>query len=122
IPLYGGADTHQGWMLSLSAGAQVGRVLAHPAQGSAKRAFAVEVIDDSMSPRFEMGEIAYVVANTMPRRGQDCLLEHDDLTARILQFVERTERQVIFKQLSPPKQVILKPGEKFSVHAIVGRG
>lgn len=122
IPLFGGADTNDGWMLSLGAHNQVARIMAHPAQSRAGKAYAVEVVDDSMSPRFEMGEIAYVAAGVMPRRGQDCLVEYKNLTARILQFVERNDRQILLRQLNPPKQVILKPGEGLSIHAIVGRG
>lgn len=122
IPLFGGADTNEGWMLSLGAHSQVARIMPHPAQTRAGKAFAVEVVDDSMSPRFEMGEIAYVAVGVMPRRGQDCLIEYKNLTARILQFVERNDRQVVLRQLNPPKQVILKAGDGTAVHAIVGRG
>lgn len=122
IPLFGGADTPEGWMISLAAAHQVGRIMAHPSQATARRAFAVEVVDDSMSPRFEPGERAYVAAGTMPEKGKYCLLEYKDLTARIVQFVERRERQVIFRQLNPPKQIVLKAGDGFTVHAIVGQG
>lgn len=122
IPLFGGTDTPEGWMLSLSAHQQVGRVLAHPSQSRAGRAFAVEVVDDTMSPRFEQGELACVTAGILPRRGQDCLVEYKNLTARLLQFITRTDRQVVLRQLNPDKQVILKPGEGFVIHAVVGRG
>lgn len=122
VPLFGGLDTRDGVVLSLAEAARVGRVMPHPLQATAKRPFAVEVIDETMSPRFEMGEIAYVSGGQMPRKGQDCLVEFSDSTARILQFVERTERQVIFRQLNPPRQIIRQIGEKLSIHAIVGRG
>lgn len=122
VPLFGGVDTPEGWMLSLSPAQQLGRVMGHPAQATARRAFAVEIVDETMSPRFEMGEIAYVIAGQMPRRGGDCVLEMHDRTARVLQFVERTERQVIFRQLNPPRQVIKQPSDKLKIHAIVGRG
>ena len=122
IPLFGGADTQHGWMLSLSAHSQVGRAMAHPKQATARRAFAVEVVDDSMSPRFEPGEIAYVAGGQMPRKGQDCLVEFADLTARILQFVDRSERTITFRQLNPPQNVTRQLSEKLQIHAIVGRG
>lgn len=122
IPLYGGNDTREGWMLQLNAGSQVGRVMPHPAQASARHAYAVEVVDDTMAPRFEPGEIAYVAAGQMPRKGQDCLVEFPDLTARILQFVARGERSITFKQLNPPQQITKPISEKLQVHAIVGRG
>lgn len=122
IPLYGGADTQNGWMLSLSASRQVGRVMAHPRQASARRAFAVEIVDDSMSPRFEQGEIAYVAGGQMPRKGQDCLVEFPDLTARVLQFVERGERTITFRQLNPAERVTKALSDRLQVHAIVGRG
>lgn len=122
IPLFAGTDTPDGWMLSLSAHQQVGRVMAHPSQARAGRAFAVEVVDDKMSPRFEPGEIAYVTAGILPRKGQDCLVEYKNLTAQLLQFVERNDRRVVLRQLNPVEQVILKPGDGFVIHAVVGRG
>lgn len=122
VPVFGGIDTPDGWTLSLANFAQVGRLMPHPAQLSAQRPFAVEVVDETMSPRFEPGEIAYVAGGQMPRRGQDCLVEFADLTARILQFVERTERMLIFRQLNPAQRVTKAASDKIIVHAIVGRG
>lgn len=122
IALYGGADTKDGWMISLAMNNQVGRVMAHPKQMTARRAFAVEVVDDTMSPRFNVAEIAYVSAGQMPAQGQDCLVEFGDLTGRILQFVERDNKRLILRQLNPAKQVILQANDTLKLHAIVGRG
>lgn len=122
IPLFGGTDTPKGWMISLSANNQLGRVMAHPSQASAKRAFAVEVVDETMAPRFEMSEIAYVYGGQLPRRGQDCLVEFHDLTARILQFIERTDKRIVLKQMNPSQQVVIENSDRIKVHAIVGRG
>lgn len=122
IPIYGGRDTPQGWVLMLTKEAQVGRALPHPSQAGARRAIAVEIVDDFMSPRFEQGELAYVSVGTMPRRGQDCLVENQDRTARVLQYVERSEKTVTFRQLNPPRQITRQLSEKLSIHAIVGRG
>lgn len=122
IPLFGGADTPAGWRISLALASQVGRVMPHPRQASAKRAFAVEVVDELMSPRFEMTEVAYVYGGQMPGRGQDCLVEFPDLTARILQFVERNEKRYTFKQLNPARPVHIDVADNIRVHAIVGRG
>lgn len=122
VPLFIGVDTATGYKLSVSAHAQRGTVMAHPAQTLAREAFAVAIIDDTMAPRFETGEIAYVAVDRPPRRGQDCLVEYPDLTARVLQFVERREKSIVFKQLNPEKDVQVAATEKIRVHAIVGRG
>lgn len=122
IPLFGGADTPKGWMISLSASGQLGRVMAHPSLASAKRAFAVEVVDDTMSPRFEMSEIAYVYGGRAPERGQDCLVEFHDMTAQILQFVERTDKRIVLRQFNPARQVVFTAADNIKLHAIVGRG
>jgi len=122
IPLFGGADTRDGWRLTVNPSSQVGRVLAHPRQISATRAYAVEVIDRTMEPRFRPGEIAYVAVGATPSPGQDCVVEYEDMTAQLLQFVERTDRQAVFLQLNPQNQIILRASDKFTVHAVVGRG
>lgn len=122
IPLYGGGDTREGWKIILNPSSAVGRVMAHPAQMRASKAFAVEVVDATMEPRLMPGEIVYVSGGLTPRPGQDCLVEYDDMTARILQFVQRSERMVIFRQLNPQREFHFKPGDKFTAHAIVGRG
>ncbi len=121
IPLFTGIDTPDGYVLSVGNSAQHGRVLAHPLQATESMAYAVTIIDDTMSPRFESGEIAYVTPGRPPRKGQDCLVENLDLTARVLQFVERREKQVVFRQLNPRHEVIRRAHE-VKVHAIVGRG
>lgn len=121
IPLFTGIDTPEGYVLSIGTVAQHGRVMAHPSQASAREAYAVTIVDDSMSPRFETGEIAYVIPGQQPRKGQDCLAEFDNLTARVLQFVERRDKQVILRQMNPPKEII-KRATEVKVHAIVGRG
>lgn len=122
IPLFGGTDTPRGWMITLSASGQLGRVMAHPLQATARRAFAVEVVDDTMSPRLEMSEIVYIYGGQMPRRGQDCLVEFHDMTAQILQFVERTDKRIVLRQFNPGKQVVFGAADNIKLHAIVGRG
>lgn len=121
IPLFTGVDTRDGLVMSIGAAAQHGRVMAHPLQASAREAFAVTVLDETMSPRFESGEIAYVLPGTPPRKGQDCLVANEDLTVRILQFVERREKSYVFRQLNPARE-ITRPASEVKVHAIVGRG
>lgn len=121
IPLFTGVTSRDGPVMSIGNTAQHGRVLAHPLQAGAREAFAVTVLDETMSPRFESGEIAYVLPGTPPRRGQDCLVESDDLTVRILQFVERREKSYVFRQLNPSRE-ITRPAADVKVHAIVGRG
>ncbi len=122
VPLFIGIDTPAGYKLSVSAIAQRGTVMAHPGQSLAREAFAVAIIDDTMAPRFETGEIAYVAVDRPPRRGQDCLVEFADLTARVLQFVERRDKSVVFRQLNPEKDVPISTADKIRIHAIVGRG
>lgn len=122
VPLFVGIDAANSYTLSVAAAAQRGTVMAHPAQISAREAWAVAMIDDSMAPRLESGEIAYVVVDRPPRRGQDCLVEFADLTARVLQFVERREKSVVFRQLNPEKEILIPTAQKIRVHAIVGRG
>lgn len=122
VPLFIGIDTADGYKLSVSSAAQRGTVMAHPAQSLATDAYAVTIIDETMAPRFETGEIAYVAPDRAPRRGQDCLVEFADLSARVLQYVERREKTVVFRQLNPAKDVVIPASEKIRIHAIVGRG
>ncbi len=94
----------------------------HPNQVGKKEPFALRVINESMSPRFEPGEIAYCIRNQHPRRGQDCIIEMKDGGAYIKQYAKGDGSTVFVRQLNPEKEIPLALKEIKAIHAVVGRG
>ncbi len=122
VPLYGWVGATSASRLVLAEQSLRGYVPMHPAQSHVREAFALEVADVSMVPRYEPGEIAYVAPNRWPRAGQDCVVVLEDGSGMIKQYVRRDGETVVVRQLNP-EQLIEIPAEKVtSIHAVVGRG
>lgn len=126
VPLYGFAAAAPTGPINFdheTAGEYVAR---HPNQGRNAEAFAVRIWGESMSPRYEPGELAYCVRGQHPRRGQDVIIELKSGDAWLKTYEGQQGGQVRTRQLNPP------PGEDDfqsfdmrdikALHAVVGRG
>ena len=122
VPLYGWVGATSASRLVLAEQSLRGYVPMHPAQSHVREAFALEVADVSMVPRYEPGEIAYIVPNRWPRAGQDCVVITTDGEGLLKIFVRREGDMVILRQLNPEKNLEIPAEKVTSIHAVVGRG
>lgn len=93
----------------------------HPNQMGYREPFYVEVLSDSLSPRFERGEYAPGARGVRPRRGQVCVIETHD-GAMLLKYYEGQDSEVVhLRELHPePRDIKIHLSEVRAVHAVVG--
>jgi phage repressor protein C with HTH and peptisase S24 domain len=122
VPVYGFALGSNQGIIHLEHASRTGVVRAHPGQMNSDHGFAVEIVDDSMSPRYESGELAYAVMGQMPSRGQDVIIEMTSGDAYIKRFVGLDAAAIIGEQHNPAKRVTYRTTEVRALHAVVGSG
>lgn len=122
VPLYGWTGDTSAARLPIDDSNLRGYVPMHPAQSHVRDAFALEVYDLAMSPRYEPGETVFVVPNRWPRRGQDCVVVTTTGEGLLRRFVRRDDQGVILESLSPAEEVEIPAADVRSIHAVVGRG
>jgi phage repressor protein C with HTH and peptisase S24 domain len=122
VPLFGWVGAASDGRLTLAEQSLRGYVPMHPNQANVRDAFALEVADVSMSPRYEPGEIVYLAPNRMPRTGTDCVVVTTDGEGLLKRFVSRGADQMVLHQLNPNKQLTLDLRAVAQVHSVVGRG
>lgn len=119
VPLY---SWFIGEPLSLEPGALLGSVAMHPAQANVRDAFALQVPDETMAPRYEPGETIYLAPNRWPRPHQDCVVVTADGLAVLRRFIGRTGGLAELLQLDPREATRIRIEDVAAVHAVVGRG
>lgn len=121
IPLYGYVGAATEGRLTLAEQNLRGYVPMHPAQRHVRDAFALEVNDISMSPRYEPGEIVYLAPNRWPTRDQDCVVVTLNGEGLLKRFVRRETAKVVLHQLNPPRDIDVALEEIDTIHSVVGR-
>lgn len=93
----------------------------HPNQRGYRDPFYLQVHGDSVSPRFEHGELAPAVRGVWPNRGQMCIIETHE-GAMLLKYYERRDAEAIWvRELQPePREFAIHLAEIRAVHAVVG--
>lgn len=122
VPLYGWAGASSLERLTIADQNLRGYVPGHPNQAHLRDAFALEVADVSMSPRYEPGEIIYIAPNRWPSRGQDCVVVTKDGGGYLKRFIRRTAEEVVVAQLNPETDISFGLDNVEAVHSVVGRG
>ena len=122
VPLYGWVGASSESRLTLAEQNLRGYVPMHPAQQHVRDAFALEVNDISMIPRYEPGEIVYLAPHRWPRPNQDCVLVTTLSEGLLKRFIRREVDQVILHQLNPDEDLHVAMAEVEAVHTVVGRG
>lgn len=122
VPLYGWVGAASDGRLTMAEQSLRGYVPMHPNQAHVRDAFALEVADISMIPRYEPGEIVYVAPNRWPRRDQDCVVVTADGHGYLKRFVKRDDSTLFLVQLNPQSDVTFPMDQVAMVHAVVGRG
>lgn len=122
VPLYGWVGAASESRLTLADQNLRGYVPMHPNQAHIRDAFALEVSDISMVPRYEPGEIVYIAPHRWPTRGQDCVVVTLDAHGFLKRFVAREPNRVVLHQLNPDRPVYFELTKIEAIHTVVGRG
>lgn len=93
----------------------------HPNQRGYRDPFYLQVHGDSVSPRFEHGELAPAVRGVWPARGQMCIIETHE-GAMLIKYYERRDAEAVWvRELQPePREFPIHLAEIRAVHAVVG--
>lgn len=103
-------------------------ILCPPQLSSVADAYAIQVSGDSMSPRYEDGEIVYVDPTRRLKCGnyvvaQVMINETDILPqAFIKRFVKHNTEKLVLEQLNPGKNLTFPHEQVVSVHCVVLSG
>ncbi|WJW80518.1 XRE family transcriptional regulator [Bartonella sp. TP] len=102
-------------------------VLCPPSLSNTVGAYAVEIVGDSMSPRYEEGEIAYIDPLHPIRRGDYVVVQlkdngSDAPHAFIKRYLFKTEYELVLEQFNPPKRIKFPLGQVISMHYVAMAG
>ena len=88
-------------------------------------AYAAYALDDKMSPRIELGEIACVNPNQPPKPGDDVMViwhVEKDQVGQIRRFVGMDDRDIRLEQFNPPKVYKMPRKQVAAIQRIVWIG
>lgn len=122
VPLYGWVGAASAGRLTLAEQDLRGYVAMHPGQQHVRDAFALEVADISMSPRYEPGEVVYLAPNRWPSRDQDCVVVTIEGQGLLKRYVTRDAEKIVLHQLNPAEDIEVRLADITSIHTVVGRG
>lgn len=102
-------------------------VLCPPSLASTVGAYAVEIVGDSMSPRYEEGEIAYIDPIRRVRRGDYVVVqlkdEHGETPqAFIKRYLFKSEKELVLEQFNPLKRINFPLALIVSMHYVAMAG
>ena len=129
IPVYGQAVAGINGEVAFD-GKKLFEVPCPPQLLNLDNAYGVEVAGDTMSPRYEDGEIVYVDTVRRIKKGdyvvaQIMMKEEDSFpTAFIKRFIRHNEKELVLTQLNPAKELVFPHQCVVSVHyiALAGEG
>ena len=95
-----------------------------PGLVGARKAFAIYATGDSMSPRYEEGEIVFVHPGRPAMPGSDVIIELHGSDGEpgqcyIKRLVRRTGTKLIVKQFNPPKEISFPLNQVRSVFRVL---
>ena len=127
IPVYGQAVAGINGEFAFD-GKKLFEVPCPPQLLNVENAYGVEVAGDTMSPRYEDGEIVYVDTVRRIKKGdyvvaQIMMKEEDSFpTAFIKRFIRHNEKELVLTQLNPAKELVFPHQHVLSVHCIALAG
>ena len=129
IPVYGQAVAGINGEFAFD-GKKLFEVPCPPQLLNVENAYGVEVAGDTMSPRYEDGEIVYIDTVRRVKKGdyvvaQIMMKEEDSFpTAFIKRFIRHNEKELVLTQLNPAKELVFPHQHVLSVHyiALAGEG
>lgn len=129
IPVYGQAVAGINGEFAFD-GKKLFEVPCPPCLLNVDNAYGVEIAGDTMSPRYEDGEIVYINTLRRIKKGdyvvaQIMMREEDSFpTAFIKRFIRHDEQELVLTQLNPAKELVFPHQHVLSVHyiALAGEG
>jgi phage repressor protein C with HTH and peptisase S24 domain len=102
-------------------------VMAPPTLSDASGAYGVSISGESMFPRYEDGEVAFIDPRRRVRKGdyvvvQIQLEENGPLLAYVKKFVKHNAEEIVLEQFNPPMQLKFPGNSVVSVHFIALAG
>jgi len=102
-------------------------VMAPPVLSDISGAYAVQVAGDSMSPRYEDGEICFVDPKRRVKKGDYVIAqlrmeEHGPLLAYVKKFIRHNSIELVLEQFNPPKELRFPASAVETVHYIALAG
>lgn len=85
------------------------------------KAAAVQLMGDSMYPRYRDGELAYVNLSMPPQKDRDCIFNTKDGYTHIKEYLKQDKEYVYFRQWNPEKDIKIHKRDIVSMYAVVGR-
>ncbi len=102
-------------------------VVAPPQIAKIEGAYAVSIAGDSMFPRYEDGEVAFIDPTRRVKKGDYVVAQiHSDESdvpqAYVKRFIRHNEEELVLDQFNPPKELDFDHDRVISVHYIAMAG
>lgn len=126
IPVYGRAVGGVDGEFEMN-GSILYEVMAPPVLAEVRGAYAVAVSGDSMSPRYEDGEVCFVDPDRRVKKGDYVIVqirveEDGPLLAYVKKFCRRNSVELVLEQFNPPKELKFSNHNVHTVHYIALAG
>jgi len=126
IPLFGSAVGGEDGQFILN-GNRLDDVFAPRSLSGIGEAYAVQVAGDSMSPRWDDGDTAYVNPKRRVVKGDYVVAQiHIDESspphAFLKRLIKRTEKELVLEQFNPPKFLTFDGNQVASIHYVLRPG
>jgi phage repressor protein C with HTH and peptisase S24 domain len=126
IPLYGAAVGGEDGEFELN-GNLLDHIFAPRSLSGIPEAYGVQVVGESMYPRYEDGETVYVNPKRRPVKGDYVVAEiakdeHGGKLAYIKKLVRHTQLELVLEQFNPPKQLRFNGSQVATVHYVLKNG
>lgn len=126
IPLFGAAVGGEDGEFILN-GNHLDDVFAPPSLSGIPGAYAVRIVGDSMSPRYDDNDTVYINPKRRPVKGDYVVAqihvdEHNAPLAYIKRLIQHTSGKLILEQFNPPKILEFDGKQVKSVHYVLRPG
>lgn len=126
VPIYGQAVGGVDGQFIMN-GSILYHVMAPPQIAEIAGAYGVLISGDSMSPRYEDGEIAFVDPRRRLKKGDYVVAqiqfdEHEPPHAYVKRFIRHNSEDLVLSQFNPPKELVFDHDQVVSVHYIALAG
>lgn len=126
VPVYGQAVGGVDGQFLMN-GSILYHVMAPPQIAKIAGAYGVLISGDSMSPRYEDGEVAFVDPRRRLKKGDYVVAqiqfdEHEPPHAYVKRFIRHNAEELVLSQFNPPKELTFDHEQVVSVHYIALAG